>query len=70
MADNDNPIKRSKRTNLDFYHSPTQMRFDTWNQLWQGALAVHNRFLVLEVLQRQDYGDDCFEWRIRQRKTA
>ncbi|WP_293961100.1 hypothetical protein [Sneathiella sp.] len=41
--------------------------FDSWNQLWQGALAVHNRFLVLEVLQRQDYGDDCFEWRIRKR---
>jgi hypothetical protein len=44
--------------------------FDSWNQLWQGALAVHNRYLVLEVLQRQDYGDDCFEWRIRERKTA
>lgn len=41
--------------------------FDSWNQLWQGALAVHNRALVLEVQQRQDYGDDCFEWRIRKR---
>ncbi|MEX1036476.1 MAG: hypothetical protein WDZ54_11000 [Sneathiella sp.] len=41
--------------------------FEAWNQLWQGALSVHNRFLVLEVLQRQDYGDDCFEWRIRKR---
>ena len=48
---------------------PTSV-FETWNQLWQGALAVHNRFLVLEVLLRQDYGDDCFEWRIRQRKSA
>ncbi|MZR31828.1 hypothetical protein [Sneathiella litorea] len=46
---------------------PTSV-FDSWNQLWQGALAVHNRYLVLEVLQRQDYGDDCFEWRIRMRK--
>ncbi|PHQ72243.1 MAG: hypothetical protein COB93_01080 [Sneathiella sp.] len=45
---------------------PTSV-FDAWNQLWQGALSVHNRFLVLEVLQRQDYGDDCFEWRIRPR---
>jgi len=47
---------------------PTSI-FDSWNQLWQGALSVHNRFLVLEVLQRQDYGDPCFEWRIRSRKT-
>ncbi|WP_373088539.1 hypothetical protein [Sneathiella sp.] len=41
--------------------------FEAWSQLWQGALSVHNRFLVLETLQRQDYGDDCFEWRIRAR---
>ena len=33
MAVNDSPIKRKLRTNLDFYHSPTQMRADTWNQL-------------------------------------
>ncbi len=26
-------LKRKQRTNLDFYHSPTQMRFDTWNRL-------------------------------------
>lgn len=39
--------------------------FDAWNGLWQGALSVHDRFLVLEVLQRIDYGDPCFEWRIR-----
>ncbi|TNE35111.1 MAG: hypothetical protein EP348_09670 [Alphaproteobacteria bacterium] len=44
--------------------------FETWNQLWHGALAVHNRFLVLEVMQRQDYGDDCFEWRIRLRREG
>jgi hypothetical protein len=41
--------------------------FEGWNGLWQGALMTHNRFLVLEVLRRMDYGDDCFEWRIRQR---
>ncbi|USG63020.1 hypothetical protein NBZ79_08515 [Sneathiella marina] len=46
---------------------PTSI-FDSWNQLWQGALSVHNRYLVLETLQRLDYGDDCFEWRIRRRK--
>jgi hypothetical protein len=42
--------------------------FDGWNGLWQGALSVHNRFLALEVLRRIDYGDDCFEWRIRPRR--
>ncbi len=41
--------------------------FDAWNGLWQGALGAHNRFLVLEVLRRPDYGDDCFEWRVRPR---
>lgn len=44
--------------------------FESWNGLWQGALTAHNRFLVLEVLQRKDYGDDCFEWRIRPRKPS
>lgn len=41
--------------------------FDAWNGLWQGALAVHDRFLVLEVLQRPDYGDPQIEWRIRRK---
>ena len=33
MPDTGAPAKRKLRTNLDFYHSPTQMRFDTWNRL-------------------------------------
>jgi hypothetical protein len=41
--------------------------FEAWNGLWQGCLAVHNRFLILDALKRLDYGDDCFEWRIRKR---
>ncbi len=41
--------------------------FEAWNGLIEGALAVHNRFLVLEVLRRLDYGDEMFEWRIRSR---
>lgn len=45
---------------------PTSV-FESWNQLWQGALSVHNRYLVLEVLKRQDFGDEYFEWRIRRR---
>ena len=39
--------------------------FDAWNGLHEGALAVHNRFLVLEVISRRDYGDPAFVWRIR-----
>ncbi len=27
------PLAKKARTNLDFYHSPTQLRFDTWNRL-------------------------------------
>lgn len=42
--------------------------FDGWNGLLEGALAVHNRFLVLEVRARLDYGDPAFEWRIRPRR--
>jgi arginine decarboxylase len=33
MPDTGTPTGRKQRTNLDFYHSPTQMRFDTWNHL-------------------------------------
>ena len=39
--------------------------FEAWNGLWQGCLAVHNRFLVLQIGNRMDFGDDAFEWRIR-----
>ncbi len=38
--------------------------FDAWNGLWEGALAVHDRFLRLDVTRRLDRGDDCFEWRL------
>ena len=33
MPDTGASAKRKSRTNLDFYHSPTQLRFDTWNRL-------------------------------------
>ena len=39
--------------------------FEAWNGLWQGCLAVHNRFLALQTVDRMDYGDDVFEWRVR-----
>ena len=41
--------------------------FEGWNGLWQGACAAHDRFLVLEVLRRLDYGDPYIEWRVRRR---
>src|SRR5262245_17658569 len=39
--------------------------FEACNGLFEGALAVHDRRLVLEVLARRDFGDDAFVWRIR-----
>jgi len=39
--------------------------FDAWNGLWEGALAVHNRHLRLEVVSRLDAGDPCNAWRLR-----
>ena len=39
--------------------------FDAWNGLWEGALAVHDRRLRLEVTARLDMGDPCWAWRIR-----
>lgn len=50
-------------------HVPTAA-FDAWNGLWEGAIMVHNRFLLLDVVRRLDHGDDCFEWRIRPRRLS
>lgn len=33
MAGKGNSLAKKARTNLDFYHSPTQLRFDTWHRL-------------------------------------
>jgi hypothetical protein len=41
--------------------------FDAWNALWEGAASVHNRRLVVTVTRRLDWGDLCFEWRIREK---
>jgi len=41
--------------------------FEAWNGLLEGALAVHDRFLALEVLSRLDWGDEAFVWRLRRR---
>ena len=39
--------------------------FEAWNGLFEGALAVHNRFLAIDVLARVDQGDAHTQWRIR-----
>jgi len=43
MADNKNPMKKTMRKKLDFYHSPTQMRFDTWNRLAEFASRLYEK---------------------------
>jgi hypothetical protein len=42
--------------------------FEGWNGLIEGALAVHDRFLVIETLARLDRGDEATVWRIRRPK--
>ena len=39
--------------------------FEGWNGLLEGALAVHDRTLVLEAVARLDRGDAATIWRIR-----
>lgn len=38
--------------------------FDAWNSLWEGAVAAHDRDIVLRVSKRIDRGDPCFEWHL------
>jgi hypothetical protein len=45
---------------------PTSV-FDAWNALWEGALSIHDRRLVLTVDRRLDHGDPRIEWRLRRR---
>ena len=45
MPDNRTAPKKSKRTDLDFYHSPTQLRFDTWNQLEEYTSRLRDKHL-------------------------
>ncbi len=44
--------------------------FDAWNGVWEGALAVHDRRLRLEVIARLDLGDPGWRWRIRRTGRA
>ena len=38
--------------------------FDAWNELWVGALSVHDRRAHLHVDHRPDPGDEAIVWRI------
>jgi hypothetical protein len=41
--------------------------FDAWNEVWVGALSIHDRHLRLTVTRRLDEGDRRIEWRIDRR---
>jgi arginine decarboxylase len=49
MPDTGASPNRKSRTNLDFYHSPTQLRFDTWNRL-----AEHTSRLREKQIRKAD----------------
>jgi hypothetical protein len=36
--------------------------FNAWNELWIGAALAHDRFVRVEVTQRRDHGDPCWQW--------
>jgi hypothetical protein len=44
--------------------------FEAWNGLLEGAIAVHNRFLLLDVIERLDQGDTRFVWRSRASRVS
>ncbi len=41
--------------------------FDAWNELWVGALSVHNRFLRLDLLERPESDGSGAVWGVRGR---
>ncbi|MGE0697577.1 MAG: hypothetical protein AB7O57_00620 [Hyphomicrobiaceae bacterium] len=43
---------------------------EAWNGLLEGLLAVHNRHLALELVERLDWGDSANAWRIRLGRAA
>jgi len=45
MPDTGAPANRKSRTNLDFYHSPTQLRFDTWNRLEEHTSRLREKHM-------------------------
>ena len=55
---------------MDGIARPPDAAFDAWNELWVGALSVHDRRLVLDVERRLDRGDGSIRWRIRPRRAG
>jgi len=45
MPDTSAPAGKGSRTNIDFYHSPNQLRFDTWNQLEEYTSRLREKHL-------------------------
>jgi len=45
MPDNGTLKKHKERTNLDFYHSPTQLRFDTWHRLEEHSSRLREKHM-------------------------
>ena len=43
MPDTGAPQKKKTRTNLDFYHSPTQLRFDAWHRLEENTSRLREK---------------------------
>jgi len=62
MPDKKSPIKRTKRKNLDFYHSPTQMRSDSWNRLEEFASRLYEK-------QQRQAGNEALLERTRETIT-
>jgi len=46
---------------------PHRAVFDAWSGMIEGLAASHDRFLVIDILARPDYGDPHIEWRVRRR---
>jgi hypothetical protein len=49
-------------------HPLHEAAFDSWNRLWEGCLAAHDRHLRWIVSARQDQDAEAFEWRIESRR--
>ena len=45
MSENLKLNKKKERTNLDFYHSPTQLRFDTWHRLEESTSRLREKHM-------------------------
>ena len=45
MSNSKKALVRDTRTTLDFYHSPTQLRFDTWNRLEEYASRLNQKYI-------------------------